>query len=115
MKDKNALHMGTGIPTILLIFVSLAMVILSSLIFLQVMQDHKILERQIAFETGYYQADAKARYVLDCLQEGNHEQLDVTIKEDSEGYSYTIDAKQHRKLFVRLNKAFEILEWRIIQ
>lgn len=112
-REKNSLHIGTGIPVILLIFVSLAMVILSSLIFLQVMQEHTIFDRQIAFEVGYHQANAKAEYVLDCLRSGNTENLDVEIKTEEEGYSYVIDAGQGRQLFVLLNKNHEVLEWRI--
>ena len=65
MNKKRNVKPGTGIATILLIFVVLAMTIMAALSYVRTWQDDQSLQRENAYKQAYYKADAKAKYICE--------------------------------------------------
>ena len=63
MNRKNqSFTMGLGIPTVLIIFVSLAMCIMTLLSYINVKSNDEVVKRELEYTKAYYHAKAKADY-----------------------------------------------------
>ena len=110
MKERRSLKPGTGIATILLIFVVLAMTILAVLSYLHASQNHQSVARQIEYAQAYSEAEAQASYLQDQVKKGHFEQVET----NEEGYTYRIEIVEGQTLFVQLDKQGNALIWKTI-
>lgn len=100
-RKENNVTVGIGIPTILMLFIILAMVILSLLGYLKEENNTKIVKREIEYNRNYYIADSKAKYIIDNLDDDeyiNKECLNF-VKEDGK-ISFVIDVDEKRILSI---------------
>lgn len=110
MKERRTLKPGTGIATILLIFVVLAMTILAVLSYLHASQNHQSVTRQIEYAQAYSKAEARAAYLQDQVKHGHFE----NVESNEEGYTYSIEIVKGQNLFVQLDKQGNALIWKTI-
>lgn len=110
MKEKRALKPGTGIATILLIFVVLAMSILSVLSYLKVIQNHQTVLRETEYVQSYAKANAQAQLIQSQVRDGHLEQVQ-TIED---GYTYTVDVINGQKLLVELDGQGNARVWKTV-
>ena len=81
MNKKRNIKPGTGIATILLIFVVLAMTIMAALSYVRTWQDDQSLQREYEYRQAYYKADAKAKYICDeIMQLKDVEEISIQIR-----------------------------------
>lgn len=113
MKERRTMKPGTGVATILLIFVILAMTILSVLSYLKAMQDHQALQQEYAFKEAYYQADAKAQYIRKQIIDDKVVQ-EIEITKNEQGYHYELEILKGQFLQVKLDFEGNILQWQTI-
>lgn len=100
-KFKDSHHtMGLGIPTMLLLFVVLGMVILSMLAYLKEENNYKIVEREIEYTKNYYKADSKAQYVLKNKNENDIKELCEEYSLDSDLLEFIIKVDEKHYLNV---------------
>ena len=64
MNNRKHFTIGLGIPSILVIFVVLGMVIITMLTYLKEETNSRIVEREIEYTKNYYLADAEARKAI---------------------------------------------------
>ena len=107
MNKKRNIKPGTGIATILLIFVVLAMTIMAALSYVRTWQDDQSLQREYAYKQAYYKADAKAKYICDEIMQlkdveeiSTQNQVDIQFEKNI--YSF---------LEVQMDQDGNILEW----
>lgn len=110
MRERRTLKPGTGIATILLIFVVLAMSILSVLSYLKVIQDHKTVLKETEYAQGYAYANAKAEYIQEQVRQGQYDQA----QKNEQGYTYTIEVLNEQKLQVQLDPQGNVLCWKTV-
>lgn len=110
MRERRSLKPGTGIATILLIFVVLAMSILAVLSALKVSQNHQSVLRQVEYAQAYSKADAKALYLQDQVRQGNFDEVTA----NDIGYTYTIQITKNQSLLVQLDSQGNALSWKTI-
>lgn len=116
MNKRRNLKPGTGIATILLIFVILAMTIMAALSYVRVWQDHQSLIREYEYKQAYYEADSKAKYICDEIMrtkdvEMISKQMQVTIEDNGNSYSFQLEIRSNQYLEVELDKNGNVLEW----
>lgn len=116
MKKRRNLKPGTGIATILLIFVILAMTIMAALSYVRVWQDHQSLIREYEYKQAYYEADSKAKYICDEIMktkdvEKISKQMQVAIEDNGNAYSFQLEIRSNQYLDVELDKNGNVLEW----
>lgn len=119
MNKRRNLKPGTGIATILLIFVILAMTIMAALSYVRVWQDHQSLIREYEYKQAYYEADSKAKYICDEIMktkdvEKISKQMQVAIKDNGNAYGFQLEIRSNQYLDVELDKNGNVLE-RIIK
>ena len=100
-KNRRTMTIGLGVPTILVIFVVLGMVILSLLTYLKAVQNEKSVEREIEYVTSYYEADIKGKEVIDCIRKGKDIPYPYTMEEDS--YVFSFEMTNNQELYVKIN------------
>lgn len=110
MKERRSLKPGTGIATILLIFVVLAMSILAVLSALKSIQNHQSVERQVEYTQAYSQADAQASKIQAEVRKGNTEE----VTPNEAGYEYEINFFEGQSLYVQLDRQGNALVWKTI-
>ena len=110
MKERRSLKPGTGIATILLIFVVLAMSILAVLSALKASQNHQSVNRQIEYAQAYSKADARASYLQEQVRQGNVEEVTT----NDLGYTYTIPITEDQSLYIQLDFQGNALSWKTI-
>lgn len=116
MKEKRRLHPGTGLATIVLIFVILSMTIMALFTYMRVQQDHRSLMREYKQKQQYYHADAQAKYIVRAFLKGTNieEQIPVEIKkEEGSIYQFEIPISSSQVLFVRFDQSGNIYDWQI--
>lgn len=101
MKKEKSVTVGIGIPTILVLFIILAMVILSLLTYLKEENNSKIVEREITYTQNYYLADAKAKYLLDSEDEAYGEEVSEHFTKNNGILSFIINVDEKRVLNVK--------------
>lgn len=116
MNKRRNLKPGTGIATILLIFVILAMTIMAALSYVCVWQDHQSLIREYEYKQAYYEADSKAKYICDEIMktkdvEKISKQMQVAIEDNGNAYSFQLEIRLNQYLDVELDKNGNVLEW----
>lgn len=116
MNKRRNLKPGTGIATILLIFVILAMTIMAALSYVRVWQDHQSLIREYEYKQAYYEADSKAKYICDEIMktkdvEKISKQMQVAIEDNGNAYSFQLEIRSNQYLEVELDKNGNVLEW----
>ena len=116
MNKRRNLKPGTGIATILLIFVILAMTIMAALSYVRVWQDHQSLIREYEYKQAYYEADSKAKYICDEIMktkdvEKISKQMQVAIEDNGNAYSFQLEIRLNQYLDVELDKNGNVLEW----
>ena len=116
MNKRRNLKPGTGIATILLIFVILAMTIMAALSYVRVWQDHQSLIREYEYKQAYYEADSKAKYICDEIMktkdvEKISKQMQVAIEDNGNAYSFQLEIRSNQYLDVELDKNGNVLEW----
>lgn len=116
MNKRRNLKPGTGIATILLIFVILAMTIMAALSYVRVWQDHQSLIREYEYKQAYYEADSKAKYICDEIMktkdvEKISKQMQVAIEDNGNAYSFQLEIRSSQYLDVELDKNGNVLEW----
>lgn len=116
MNKKRNVKPGTGIATILLIFVVLAMTIMAALSYIRTWQDDQSLQREYAYKQAYYKADAKAKYICDEIMHSKdveeistQNQVDIQFEENI--YSFQIEIRSNQVLEVQMDQDGNILEW----
>lgn len=119
MNKRRNLKPGTGIATILLIFVILAMTIMAALSYVRVWQDHQSLIREYEYKQAYYEADSKAKYICDEIMktkdvEKISKQMQVAIEDNGNAYGFQLEIRSNQYLDVELDKNGNVLE-RIIK
>lgn len=115
MKEKRRLHPGTGLATIVLIFVILSMTIMALFTYMRVQQDHRSLMRDYEQKQQYYHADAQAKYIVQEFLKGINveEQTHIDIKEVGNRYEFEIPISSSQVLFVRFDQSGNIYDWQI--
>lgn len=116
MNKRRNLKPGTGIATILLIFVILAMTIMAAISYVRVWQDHQSLIREYEYKQAYYEADSKAKYIFDEIMktkdvEKISKQMQVAIEDNGNAYSFQLEIRSSQYLDVELDKNGNVLEW----
>lgn len=116
MNKRRNLKPGTGIATILLIFVILAMTIMAALSYVRVWQDHQSLIREYEYKQDYYEADSKAKYICDEIMktkdvEKISKQMQVAIEDNGNAYGFQLEIRSNQYLDVELDKNGNVLEW----
>lgn len=116
MNKRRNLKPGTGIATILLIFVILTMTIMAALSYVRVWQDHQSLIREYEYKQAYYEADSKAKYICDEIMktkdvEKISKQMQVAIEDNGNAYSFQLEIRLNQYLDVELDKNGNVLEW----
>lgn len=116
MNKRRNLKPGTGIATILLIFIILAMTIMAALSYVRVWQDHQSLIREYEYKQAYYEADSKAKYICDEIMktkdvEKISKQMQVAIEDNGNAYSFQLEIRSNQYLDVELDKNGNVLEW----
>lgn len=116
MNKRRNLKPGTGIATILLIFVILAMTIMAALSYVRVWQDHQSLIREYEYKQAYYEADSKAKYISDEIMktkdvEKISKQMQVAIEDNGNAYGFQLEIRSNQYLDVELDKNGNVLEW----
>lgn len=116
MNKRRNLKPGTGIATILLIFVILAMTIMAALSYVRVWQDHQSLIREYEYKQAYYEADSKSKYICDEIMktkdvEKISKQMQVAIEDNGNAYSFQLEIRSNQYLEVELDKNGNVLEW----
>lgn len=116
MNKRRNLKPGTGIATILLIFVILAMTIMAALSYVRVWQDHQSLIREYEYKQAYYEADSKAKYICDEIMktkdvEKISKQMQVAIENNGNAYGFQLEIRSNQYLDVELDKNGNVLEW----
>ena len=115
MKEKRRLHPGTGLATIVLIFVILSMTIMALFTYMRVQQDHRSLMRDYEQKQQYYHADAQAKYIVQEFLKGINveEQTHIDIKEVGNRYEFEIPISSSQVLFVCFDHSGNIYDWQI--
>ena len=116
MNKRRNLKPGTGIATILLIFVILAMTIMAALSYVRVWQDHQSLIREYEYKQAYHEADSKAKYICDEIMktkdvEKISKQMQVAIEDNGNAYGFQLEIRSNQYLDVELDKNGNVLEW----
>lgn len=116
MNKKRNIKPGTGIATILLIFVVLAMTIMAALSYVRTWQDDQSLQREYEYRQAYYKADAKAKYIRDEIMQlkdveeiSTQNQVDIQFEKNI--YSFQIEIRSNQVLEVQMDQDGNILEW----
>lgn len=116
MNKKRNIKPGTGIATILLIFVVLAMTIMAALSYVRTWQDDQSLQREYEYRQAYYKADAKAKYIYDEIMQlkdveeiSTQNQVDIQFEKNI--YSFQIEIRSNQVLEVQMDQDGNILEW----
>lgn len=116
MNKKRNIKPGTGIATILLIFVVLAMTIMAALSYVRTWQDDQSLQREYEYRQAYYKADAKAKYICDEIMKlkdveeiSTQNKVDIQFEENI--YSFQIEIRSNQVLEVQMDQDGNILEW----
>ena len=73
--------MGLGVPTLLVTFVVLGMVILSMLTYLKEESNTKIVEKEIEYTKNFYLADSKAKQLI-------NDEKNTALKNECLEYSF---------------------------
>lgn len=101
MKEKRGLSIGLGIPTILLVFVSLGLCILSLMTYLEAKQNSQSVQKEIEYVRAYYQADAKAQNLIEEIKKGEDEKNKAVSSENGiDTYLFEISSQQ--ELYVQI-------------
>lgn len=103
-KDNNHLTMGLGIPTILMLFVLLGMIIISALTYLYQMSNTKIVEKEVDYVTSYYKADSEAQYIIDSKDEVFMKNNDIEYTKDDDSLKFIVNIDDKHELRVSINK-----------
>lgn len=129
MKQRFQIHMGVGTISLLMIFVVLCMVILSSLSFLSAKESRDLALREKEEITAYYTADAIAVWLYQQIEPqvsliDNYEhlqQLDITKQQDihfvldEKSITIQIPVAHEKKLQICVQADGAILSWGVIQ
>lgn len=122
---KKKFSIGTGVPSILMIFVVLALTTFAVLSFTSARADYKLTEKNCKYIIGYYEADKEAQTIIASIDavilENNRAtgefdftgavqalDKDITIDTDSNGklllkYKVAINDKQNLNVWLRVN------------
>ena len=120
---KKKFSIGTGVPSILMIFVVLALTTFAVLSFTSARADYKLTEKNCKYIMDYYSADKEAQTIIaevDCILAGNRgtdaelsEAImslgkDLIIDTDANGrlllkYEVAINEKQNLNVWLRVN------------
>lgn len=122
---KNKLSIGTGVPSILMIFVVLALTTFATLSFTSARADYKLTEKNCKYIMDYYEADREAQKIIAELDaviakknsaSGNYDFTgeisalgkNVVIDKDDNGelllkYKVFINEKQELNVWLRVN------------
>ncbi len=101
MKEKRGLSIGLGIPTILLVFVSLGLCILSLMTYLEARQNSQTVEKEIEYVRAYYKADAKAQNLIEEIKKGEDVQTKAVSSENGMD-TYLFDLTSEQELYVQI-------------
>ncbi len=101
MKEKRGLSIGLGIPTILLVFVSLGLCILSLMTYLEAKQNSQSVQKEIEYVRAYYQADAKAQNLIEEIKKGEDEKNKAVSSENGLD-TYLFEISSHQELYVQI-------------
>ncbi|MDO4198726.1 MAG: hypothetical protein Q4D13_07040 [Erysipelotrichaceae bacterium] len=83
-KDKMKINTGIGIPSMLIIFVILAMCVISLVSYLTAVNNKTAVEREYSYVLGYYKAEENNLYEL-SLSEG-----DMSVKSEIVNGTYLV-------------------------
>lgn len=122
---KNKLSIGTGVPSILMIFVVLALTTFATLSFTSARADYKLTEKNCKYIMDYYEADREAQKIIAELDAviaeknnaaGNYDFMgaisalgkNIVIDKDDNGelllkYKVVINEKQELNVWLRVN------------
>lgn len=84
-KHKRSVQIGLGVSSILMIFVILCMMILSTLSYTRALQNEKIAQREKAYQEAYYKADEQASIIYETLKQRSTKENtleDIVTSED---------------------------------
>lgn len=124
-KKNRSVQLGLGIPTILLIFIALCMATISVLIYLNASQNSTMTEREARYVEAYYNADSKAKRIVDVLNgvinTNNSENIAyikdkyaVNVNLDDSAYTFSVKINADKLLSVKLDSRFNVLVWKVI-
>ena len=124
---KKKFSIGTGIPSILMIFVVLALTTFAVLSFTSARADYKLTEKNCKYIMDYYKADKEAQTIMAALDEiiaeknsatANYDLAgelaalgkDMNVETDSNGrellkYKVPVNDKQNLNVWLRINEA----------
>ncbi len=122
---KKKFSIGTGVPSILMIFVVLALTTFAVLSFTSARADYKLTEKNCKYIIDYYEADKEAQMIIASVDEvilennrangefdfiGAVQALDKDIAIDTDGngklllkYKVAINDKQNLNVWLRVN------------
>lgn len=101
-------RMGVGASSILLILVVVSLTLFASLALIQARSDAALTEKTYVSTAAYYDADARAQYMLaaldDALQNGQAlESMDgITLQEDG-SYAFSVGSSDGHTLHVSID------------
>ena len=99
-RKNNHFTMGLGIPSLLMVFTILAMVILSLLGYMKEEINYKIVDKEVEYTIQYYSADSRAKYEfaknddVDIRIEINDKQELEAVKHDGVIIRYQVIQKE---------------------
>lgn len=111
MKERRGLSIGLGIPTILLVFVSLGLCILSLLTYLEASKNSKSCQKEMEYVQSYYKADAKAQYMIEQLKQGHTLKEKPSSSQDGMD-TYLFDISSDQELYVQI-KDGNVITYRV--
>lgn len=124
---KKKFSIGTGVPSILMIFVVLALTTFAVLSFTSARADYKLTEKNCKYIMDYYNADKEAQTIIASLDAiiveknsayANYDLTgkvaalgkDINIETDSDGglllkYKVPVNEKQNLNVWLKINEA----------
>ncbi|MBE5948704.1 MAG: hypothetical protein E7261_06710 [Lachnospiraceae bacterium] len=124
---KKKFSIGTGVPSILMIFVVLALTTFAVLSFTSARADYKLTEKNCKYIMDYYNADKEAQTIIASLDaiiaeknsaSANYDLAgkvvalgkDISIETDNDGklllkYKVPVNEKQYLNVWLKVNEA----------
>jgi hypothetical protein len=119
VKEKRSMGLNIGSASIIMLFVVLALTVLSALSLLSSSSQLRLAQRAADVVTDYYAADLEASAIYEGVQAGDLSLVDITSGgDDVYIYSYLVKIDEHQSLDVALRDAngeITVQKWKIIE
>lgn len=102
MNKRHFFTTGLGIPTILTVFVVLGMSIITLLSYMKEETNSKIVEKEVQYTQEYYLADAKAKYIIETMDEDFMSKHCEKINKQDEELEFIIYINNKNILYIKV-------------